>query len=66
MYGLLVLGFVVVLILNFISQRRREWRYERVAPVGENASDNPLSPRSHSRSLVGASSLAARMDGEAT
>ena len=63
-YGLLVLGSVIVLLFNVIAQRRRERKYERLALAGDNSTDNPLSPRSHSRSLVGASSLAPRVDGE--
>jgi Niemann-Pick C1 protein len=52
-YSLAVLGLLVGYIVQATLQRRRENTYERVALSAETAS-----PRSHSRGLVGAGSLA--------
>lgn len=51
-YSLAVLGFSVGYIVETYIRRRREKTYERMALSEETAS-----PRSHSRGLVGASSL---------
>ncbi|KIP07016.1 hypothetical protein PHLGIDRAFT_106189 [Phlebiopsis gigantea 11061_1 CR5-6] len=58
-YGLAVASFVLGYIIPVTIRKRRERSYERVALSADGASDStPLSPRSHSRGLVGASSLA--------
>lgn len=58
-YGLCVLAFLVGYIVPVTIRKRKERSYERVALSADGASDStPLSPRSHSRGLVGASSLA--------
>jgi Niemann-Pick C1 protein len=60
-YGLAILAFIVGYVVPVTIRRRRE---KRVGLSADGASDiTPLSPRSHSRGLVGASSLA-RPDGE--
>ncbi|KAF4602307.1 hypothetical protein EYR40_005512 [Pleurotus pulmonarius] len=58
-YSLAVAGFFVGYVVQLTIRRRRERTYERVALAGETAS-----PRSHSRGLVGAGSLATYTDGE--
>ncbi|KAI0347172.1 multidrug efflux transporter AcrB transmembrane domain-containing protein [Trametopsis cervina] len=56
-YALAAISFLSGYSLQRTLRRRRE-RYERVALSADGASDStPLSPRSHSRGLVGASSL---------
>ncbi|KAJ3539302.1 hypothetical protein NM688_g6381 [Phlebia brevispora] len=56
-YGLALLGFVLGYILQVTIRKQRE-KYERVALAADANSDStPLSPRSHSRGLIGASSL---------
>lgn len=52
-YSIAVLGFLVGYIISTTIRRRREKTYERVALSEETAS-----PRSHTRGLVGAGSLA--------
>ncbi len=57
-YGLALASFILGYFLQFTIRKRRE-NYERVALSPDGASDStPLSPRSHSRGLIGASSLA--------
>ncbi|KAJ8518364.1 hypothetical protein ONZ45_g4551 [Pleurotus djamor] len=58
-YALAVAGFLIGYMVQFTIRQRREQSYERVALSGETAS-----PRSHSRGLVGAGSLARYTDGE--
>ena len=58
-YLLAVVGFLVGYIVQTTIRRRREQKYERVALSAETAS---LSPRSHTRGLVGAASLAQYLD----
>ncbi|GJE84117.1 multidrug efflux transporter AcrB transmembrane domain-containing protein [Phanerochaete sordida] len=59
LYGLCVIAFVVGYIIPSTIRKRKERLYERVALSADGASDStPMSPRSHSRGLVGASSLA--------
>ncbi|KAI0687215.1 multidrug efflux transporter AcrB transmembrane domain-containing protein [Cytidiella melzeri] len=56
-YGIAAVSFLSGYSLQRTLRRRRE-TYERVALSADGASDStPLSPRSHSRGLVGASSL---------
>lgn len=63
-YGLAVASFIAGYGLQFTIRRQRERSYERVALSADGASDStPMSPRSHSRGLVGASSLV-HPDGE--
>lgn len=63
-YGLAIASFFLGYIIPVTIRKRREKLYERVALSADGASDStPLSPRSHSRGLVGASSLA-HPDGE--
>lgn len=45
-------------------RRKEERKYNRLSLAPETNSQTPLSPRSHSRELVGASSLARYLDGE--
>jgi Niemann-Pick C1 protein len=54
-YALAILAFAVGYALELTIRKRREKVYERMALSAETAS---LSPRPHSRSLVGAGSLA--------
>lgn len=57
---------VVVVVATYFIRRylRKDKKYERLDVAGEDPSDNPLSPRSHSRSLVGATSLHHAIDRE--
>ncbi|KAK7470894.1 niemann-Pick type C-related protein 1 [Stygiomarasmius scandens] len=59
-YSLAVLGFLVGLLIQTTIRRRRERRYERVALSTDTGSLS--SPRTHTRGLVGAGSLAQYMD----
>ncbi|KAJ7283850.1 patched family-domain-containing protein [Mycena rebaudengoi] len=63
-YSLAVFGFLVGYIVQTTIRRRREQTYERMALSGENASIS--SPRSQSRGLVGAASLAQYLDDESS
>lgn len=57
-YALAVVSFVIGYTFQRTILKRREKSYERVALSADGASDStPLSPRSHSRGLIGASSL---------
>lgn len=60
-YSLATTGFLVGYLVEKTIRRRREKRYERMALSVETAS---LSPRSHTRGLVGAGSLAPYTDGD--
>ncbi|KAF7793633.1 hypothetical protein EIP86_004748 [Pleurotus ostreatoroseus] len=56
-YGLALIGFVLGYVLQLTIRKRRE-KYGRIALAADGTSDStPLSPRSHSRGLIGASSL---------
>ncbi|THV05508.1 multidrug efflux transporter AcrB transmembrane domain-containing protein [Dendrothele bispora CBS 962.96] len=59
-YSLAVLGFLIGLLIQTTIRRRRERRYERVALSTDTGSLS--SPRTHTRGLVGAGSLAQYMD----
>lgn len=61
-YALAVVGFSIGYIIQNTIRRRREQIYERMALSGETGSIS--SPRSQSRGLVGAASLAQFMDDE--
>ncbi|KAI9066747.1 multidrug efflux transporter AcrB transmembrane domain-containing protein [Trametes sanguinea] len=63
-YGLALLSFILGYGLQVTLRRRREKSYERVALAADTASERLASPRSHTRGLVGASSLAQYLDGE--
>lgn len=63
-YTLALTAFILGYVLQITLRKRREKSYERVALSADAASDNPLSPRIHTRGLVGASSLAQPVDGE--
>ncbi|KAF8974608.1 patched family-domain-containing protein [Flammula alnicola] len=56
-YSLAVLGFLIGYIIQSTIRRRREKTYERVALATDAAS-----PRTHTRGLVGAGSLAQNLD----
>ena len=57
-YGVALTGFIFGYVLQVAVRSRREKSYERVALATDANSDStPLSPRSHSRGLIGASSL---------
>jgi Niemann-Pick C1 protein len=60
-YSLAVVSFLVGYVLEMTMRKRRERTYERMVLSGDTAS--ALSPRSHSRGLIGAGSLAIQ-DGE--
>jgi Niemann-Pick C1 protein len=64
-YGLVVAGFLGVLIFRKTRWGVKDHKYERVALATDAASEQtPLSPRSHTRGLVGASSLQQYVDGD--
>ena len=63
-YGLALVSFIAGYAIQLTVRRSRERSYERVALSADAASDPPFSPRSHSRGLVGASSLAHHIDGD--
>lgn len=57
-YGAALAAFFLGYVLQVTLRKQREKSYERVALAADGASEStPLSPRSHSRGLVGASSL---------
>lgn len=56
-YGLAVLSFFIGYVVQTTIRRRRETTYERVALSAETAS-----PRTHTRGLIGAGSLAQYLD----
>ncbi|PCH41134.1 multidrug efflux transporter AcrB transmembrane domain-containing protein [Wolfiporia cocos MD-104 SS10] len=61
-YGIAVVSFLLGYGLQLTIRRRRS--YERVALSADAASESLISPRTHGRGLVGASSLAQYVDGE--
>ncbi|KII95801.1 hypothetical protein PLICRDRAFT_96092 [Plicaturopsis crispa FD-325 SS-3] len=61
-YSLAVVSLLLGYVLQVTIRRNREKKYERVALSVDTASLQ--SPRSHSRGLVGAASLAQHVDGE--
>lgn len=63
-YGLAVISFILGYGLQVTLRRRREKSYERVALSTDTDSQHLISPRSRTRGLVGASSLAPYTDGE--
>ena len=64
-YGLVVAGFLGTLIFRGTRWGGKDRKYERVALATDAASEQtPLSPRSRSRGLVGASSLQQYVDGD--
>ncbi|OBZ70169.1 Niemann-Pick type C-related protein 1 [Grifola frondosa] len=63
-YGLAALSFFCGYVLQLTIRKRREKSYERVALSADAASEHLVSPRTHARGLVGASSLAQYVDGD--
>ena len=63
-YSLCLVAFMTGFSLQTIIRRKEERKYNRLSLAPETNSETPLSPRSHSRELVGASSLARYLDGE--
>jgi len=63
-YSLCLVAFMTGFSLQTVLRRKEERKYSRLALAPETNSDTPLSPRSRSRELVGASSLARYLDGE--
>ncbi|KAI0068877.1 multidrug efflux transporter AcrB transmembrane domain-containing protein [Artomyces pyxidatus] len=63
-YALCAFAFLSGYGLTTALRVRKERKYERLVLSNESTSDTPLSPRSHARGLVGASSLAHYIDGE--
>ena len=63
-YSLCLIAFITGFSLQTALRRRQERKYGRFTLATEPNSDTPLSPRSRSRDLVGASSLARYLDGE--
>lgn len=63
-YSLCLVAFMGGFSLQTIMRRKEERKYNRLSLAPESNSETPLSPRSHSRELVGASSLARYLDGE--
>jgi len=64
-YGLVVAGFLGILVFRMTRWGRKDHKYERVALATDAASEQtPLSPRSHNHGLVGASSLQQYVDGD--
>ncbi|THH10069.1 hypothetical protein EW145_g1571 [Phellinidium pouzarii] len=57
LYAIMAVGCILIYTIGLAIRRRNDKGFERTALPGEDPSDNPLSPRSHSRSLLGASSL---------
>ena len=63
-YSICLIAFMTGFSLQTALRRRQERKYGRFTLATEPNSDTPLSPRSRSRDLVGASSLARYLDGE--
>jgi Niemann-Pick C1 protein len=64
-YGLVVAGFLGILVFRRTRWGAKDHKYERVALTTDAASEQtPLSPRSHTHGLVGASSLQQYVDGD--
>ena len=63
-YVLCLFAFLTGFSVQSALRRNEERKYGRLALAQDTTSDTPLSPRSHSRDLVGASSLARYLDGE--
>jgi len=63
-YSLCLVVFMTGFSLQTFMRRKEERKYNRLSLAPEPNSDTPLSPRSYSRELVGASSLARYHDGE--
>ncbi|THH23163.1 hypothetical protein EUX98_g8015 [Antrodiella citrinella] len=62
-YSLALASFLAGYITQLTLRKRRERSYERVALSTDGASESHMSPRIHTRGLVGASSLAQHYDG---
>lgn len=60
-YSIALAAFIFGYVLQLTIRKQRE-KYERVALAPDAASETVVSPRSHSRGLVGASSLAQPAD----
>jgi Niemann-Pick C1 protein len=63
-YTLCLVAFLTGFSVQTVLRRNEERKYGRLALAPDTTSDTPLSPRSRSRDLVGASSLARYLDGE--
>ncbi|KAI0291752.1 multidrug efflux transporter AcrB transmembrane domain-containing protein [Russula brevipes] len=63
-YSLCLIAFMTGFAVRTALRRKEERKYSRLALAPELNSDTPLSPRSRSHDLVGASSLARYIDGE--
>ncbi|TFY72100.1 hypothetical protein EVG20_g909 [Dentipellis fragilis] len=63
-YSLCAAAFIIGYTIQHSLRRQRDRKYERLVLSTETASDTPLSPTSHARGLIGASSLARYADGE--
>ena len=64
-YGLAVAGFLGTLLFQKTRWGRKDRKHERVALTTDAASEQtPLSPRSHTRGLVGAPPLQQHVDGD--
>lgn len=63
-YGLCAFAFLSGFSFQRALSLRKERKRARMVLSAETASDTPLSPRSHTRGLVGAPSLAHNIDGE--
>lgn len=57
LYALVVLGCLLTFAFKYV-RGRKDGKTDRAALPGEDPTDNPLSPRSHTRSLLGASAIA--------
>ncbi|TCD70844.1 hypothetical protein EIP91_001535 [Steccherinum ochraceum] len=63
-YSLSLAAFLTGYFTQLTLRKRRERSYERVALSTDGASESYMSPRTHTRGLVGASSLAQHFDGD--
>lgn len=57
LYGLVVAAFIFIYVLGLVWKSKKDKKVDQLALPGEDPADNPLSPRSHTRSLLGASAL---------
>jgi Niemann-Pick C1 protein len=65
-YGLASAAFIAGYLIEGLIRHCREKTYERLALSGDAPPGNVSSPGSHSRTLIGATSLAQYLDGEAS
>ncbi|EIM88474.1 multidrug efflux transporter AcrB transmembrane domain-containing protein [Stereum hirsutum FP-91666 SS1] len=63
MYSACVFAFFFGFSIQAVLRRKKEKKYDQVLSA-ETSSDTPLSPRTHTHGLIGASSLARYVDGE--